>query len=177
MDIVGSIYHGIPPEIALRLKDKYDLQVFLETGTYMGKSAIWAAEFFDRVYTIESNYTFYIKTVGILHGLKNVIAFHGHSQDMLSIALTMFSEKALIWLDAHWSKDLGYKKYDKTICPVLEEINAISKNDSGHVILIDDVRLFGKAPGWPTVKQVVEVLKNTGRKVTIEKDVFIAIPE
>ena len=89
----------------------------------------------------------------------------------------MFPQPALIWLDAHWSKDLQYERFDKVVCPVLDEIEAIARHDRGHAILIDDLRLFGKMNGWPTAKEVRHALEDIGKTVTYETDVFVATPK
>jgi predicted O-methyltransferase YrrM len=46
---------GVRKRLALFLKDRFDLLDFVETGTYFGTSAAWAAEHFRRVYTIEAS--------------------------------------------------------------------------------------------------------------------------
>ena len=56
---------------------------------------------------------------------------------MLPRALQMFPEPALVWLDAHWSKDLGYTRYDEVVCPVLEELEILAKDgdrDNGQIV-------------------------------------------
>jgi hypothetical protein len=91
----------------------------------------------------------------------------------------------LFWLDAHTNE----------CCPVLREIAAINSvpardmiltngEPSGmvsspykHVIMVDDSRLFGQLPDWPTVGQVIEALENEGRRTTeVIEDVIVATP-
>lgn len=173
---MGKIFRGIPPELAVSLKMKYRLNTFVETGTHIGRTSSWAAEIFEEVYTIESDYQIYIKSVSILMNFPNVRVFHGFSQNLLPCILGMFTGRALIWLDAHWSKDLGYPKFSEVMCPVLKEIETIATFNEAHVIMIDDVRLFGKTDGFPKLSEVTKTLSATDRNIRIEKDVIIAIP-
>ena len=174
---MGDVYKGIPQKLALDLKDTYNLEVFVETGTLIGRSAKWASQHFRYIYTIESDYNIYMIASSDLCKQKNVRCLHGLSQTMLPRALQMFPEPALIWLDAHWSKDLGYTKYDEVVCPVLEELEILARDGRDHVILIDDYRLFGKVSGWPTTDEITDFLMTMGKKVSYQTDVFVAVPD
>jgi hypothetical protein len=50
---MGLIRMGPPTEFILQLKERYGLVNFIETGTYHGSTAVWAASYFDNVITIE----------------------------------------------------------------------------------------------------------------------------
>jgi hypothetical protein len=176
MDLMGDVYKGIPYQLALELKEKYRLDTFIETGTLIGRTAKWASEHFASVYTIESDYHLYTIASGHICKQPNIQCFHGLSQVMLPRALRMFSGSALIWLDAHWSRDLGYSKYEGVICPVLEELKVLAADGRDHIILIDDYRLFGKTDGWPTAEEVHDTLTLMGRSVSYQTDVFVAVP-
>ena len=174
---MGIVFHGIPPELALRLKKEYNLDVFIETGSLVGNTAKWAAEHFEGVYTIEIAYKFYIRTKVAVESCPNVQVIYGYSVDVLGGLLPNLETPALIWLDAHWSSDLGYRQSSETLCPVRKELRESKKYDVGHVILIDDVRFFGVESGWPSVDIVENALKSMGKVVTQETDVFVAVPK
>ncbi len=54
------------------------------------------------------------------------------------------SEPITFWLDGHYSG--GTTSYKDIYCPILQELDAIGRHRvKSHVILIDDVRLFGTA--------------------------------
>ena len=176
MDLMGETYRGIPPKLALRLKEQYDLRFFVETGTLVGNTAKWASEHFEQVYTIECSYKFYIIARNKIGAIPNVKLFHGFSQHFLDGVLPSLTGPALIWLDAHWSPDLQYACFDQVICPVLEEIDVISEASQDHVILVDDFRLFGKEPGWPSIDVVKKALESLNKTVTYSTDVIMAVP-
>jgi hypothetical protein len=82
---------------------------------------------------------------------------------MLPLILDHVQEPALIWLDAHWSRDLGYGRPEFGECPVLAEIEAITCHGLDHVVLIDDARYFVNPPPkphkpdqWPTFDEIAE---------------------
>jgi hypothetical protein len=176
MGMMGDVYSGIPPQLALDMQDKFELQHFVETGTLVGKTAKWAAEHFEEVYTIECSYKFYILAMNEIGTISNVRLLYGFSQQVLSSILPSLTGSALIWLDAHWSRDLGYANFEAVLCPVLKEIEAISHSDQDHVILVDDLRLFGEQAGWPSKDTVKQALEGLGKIVTYSTDVLVAVP-
>ena len=173
---MGDVYRGIPPKLALELKERYDLQIFVETGTLVGNTAKWASDNFKTVYTVECSYKFYLIARNKVGTIPNVQLIHGFSQHALEGILPSLTEPALIWLDAHWSPDLEYRCFDQVICPVLDEIDIISDSDQGHVILVDDFRLFGKEYGWPSFDVVKRALESLNKTVTYSTDVIMAVP-
>ena len=154
---MGSVQFGIPRELALALKERYGLVDFVETGTLVGHTAMWAAEHFKSVKTVDVNDTF--KSAG------KIESYHGDSAAFLE-SLDVWAA-TLFWLDAHTNES----------CPVLREIEAINRLSVGHVILVDDARLFGQLPDWPSLKDVCYALMDNGRRVTeIIGDVIVATP-
>jgi hypothetical protein len=173
---MGIVYHGIPPDLALLQAQKYELRVFIETGSLVGNTAKWAAPHFDTVYTIEIAYKYFIRAKANLKSFENVQVIYGYSKDVLEGLLPELTIPALIWLDAQWSSDLGYRQSPETLCPVMKELTAIAKSKLRHVILIDDVRLFGTESGWPSLDKVEGKLKSMGKETSITTDVLVAVP-
>jgi hypothetical protein len=175
---MGIVFRGIPQKLALELKQKHDLVYFVETGTLLGKSAAWASLNFKQVFTIEINRDFYKRVREIYgnNGLKgNVVFMLGKSQDLLAGVLGQFDKPGLVWLDAHWSRDLGYGR-PEIVCPVLAELEAVRMaHQSKNVVMIDDARLFGM-DGWPTVDEIMSSLGD--RWVWwLQDDVLVAEPK
>ncbi|MCK4816953.1 hypothetical protein KA005_14385 [bacterium] len=173
---MGVVYSGIPPNLALLMAQKYELRVFIETGSLVGNTAKWASPHFDAVYTIEIAYKYYIRAGMNLESFSNVQVIYGYSKDVLAGLLPQLTVPALIWLDAHWSSDLGYPRSPDTLCPVMSELKVIAKSKLRHVILIDDVRLFGVEAGWPSLDRVEGKLKSMGKETSIVTDVLAAVP-
>ena len=154
---MGSVQFGIPRELTLVLKKRHGLDYFFETGTLVGHTAQWASEHFKEVVTVDINQN--LKSAG------NIFACSGDSAEYLKGY--RFLQPHLFWLDAHTND----------VCRVLEEIQAI--NDSGlrHVILVDDARLFGTLPAWPSKQKVMDLLDKGGTRIVYEfEDVLVAEP-
>jgi hypothetical protein len=83
-------------------------------------------------------------------------------------------------LDSHWSGGETYGKGDE--CPLLAESGAFRGKWDGHVLLVDDARLFLSPPpephkiqNWPTIDRVLTAIG--GRYSVIFEDVIVSVPE
>ena len=164
---MGSVRFGIPRELTLALKAKWRIEDFVETGTLVGHTAEWAAEHFKRVVTVELDMAQYHKIApDLVARHPNIEAFCDASELFLG-GLSLNYQDVLFWLDAHTNEN----------CPVMEEISIINRSHKTHVILVDDARLFGTLPAWPTKEEVVWLLINGGRRTVREvDDVLVAEP-
>lgn len=73
----------------------------------------------------------------------------------------------LWWLDAHIDNWADADPADTT--PILAELGLILGRRAADVILIDDARLFGLAPGYPTIAELSDyVRERAARPVLIE---------
>ena len=178
MDIPAS------PEVASlvqALQKTFDLRTFIETGTFLGDSAAWASQRFERVYTIERSEDLWQRAQQRLAPLDNVTCLWGDSRQALKSLTTTAQERTLFWLDAHWSGDDTYGEKDE--CPLSDELEVILGNRPGSYVLIDDARLFLSPPplphnpaNWPAVDQVVGLLSKHGLYVVVLEDVIVAVP-
>ena len=163
---MGSVQFGIPRELTLELKARHGLNHFVETGTLVGHTALWANQYFETTTTVEKDIASWQRNYDAFKvERKPIWSYCEDSGEFLQrIALKC---PCLIWLDAHTNEE----------CPVLREIAAINKSPLPHVILVDDARLFGDLPAWPTREEVVWLLINGGKRTVREvDDVLVAEP-
>ncbi len=134
-------------EATLELATLIGAKVFVETGTYKGKTTRWAAEEFDFVHTIEAAQPFYDRYHAELKALGNIEPHFGDSREHLPRVVEKIGDQpAMFWLDGHWSGGVTAGELDE--CPIIEELDAI-KHRRNDVIMIDDARLFLAAPPMP----------------------------
>jgi len=121
---------------------------FIETGTYHGGTISKMIRYFTNLYTIEIKEEFYKKCKQKYRNTK--INFHlGDSSEVLKNILPNIEGKSIIFLDGHWSA--GNTGKGNKDCPLYEELeNIVSFHKEACIIIVDDVRLFGKGPNKGT---------------------------
>lgn len=173
---------GPPEAVVAALQKRLQLDCFVETGTYRGDTAAWAATCFARVITIELSPAYHLAAVERFRRQGAVQPLVGDSKAVLAKVLTDRSSPALFWLDAHWSGLDTAGKGDE--CPLLEEVRLINGTTVPHVVLVDDARLFAAPPPrphcaeqWPDLAAIIDVLAAQGKRyVVLYEDVLIAVP-
>lgn len=178
---MGICQLGVPEPLALFLRKRLDLETFVETGTYGGSTAAWAARHFSRVYSIEASEKHWREARTRHAALGNVTFALGHSPQQLAALPEL--ERPLFWLDAHWTG--GDTAGSASECPLLDELAAIAAADVQQpAILIDDARFFLRPPPvphrweqWPDFSSVLAALKKCGDVyVAVRDDVIVAVP-
>jgi hypothetical protein len=181
---MGCFQMGPPTDLVLKLKSEYGLKDFVETGTYYGKTALWAASHFDRVITIEYSKKIYDEVSSRPGKPKNIEFLFGDSRHVLKTLVPALHQPAFFWLDSHWCEGETHGEGDD--CPLLQEISEIIVSPHRHFIFIDDARLFMSPPPaphqvhqWPSISEVVDTLRTARHQsyIVIFKDVIISVPE
>lgn len=121
---------------------KFPNRVFVETGSSWGigiERALHAR--FDSIYSIEVGEDLFKHCVKQFADHPEVHLFHGDSGRLLYDIIKHVDEPITFWLDAHTDETVpAWRKHS----PVMEELEAIKRHPiKTHMILIDDVRLFG----------------------------------
>ena len=173
---------GPPTGLILALQERMGLGDFVETGTFRGDTAAWAAGHFSRVATIELSPVYHAAALVRFQSQPNVRALQGNSGAMLRQVVGDLTAPALFWLDAHWSGlDTAGREAE---CPLLDEVSVVNSSTATHAILVDDARLFcappprpHRAEQWPGLAATVSALSDGGRRqVVLLDDVFVAVP-
>ena len=179
---MGAITFGIPKELVLQLREIFQIEVFIETGTFKGDTTSWAAKNFKKVITVEYSSVFYEAALKNLSKFQNIKCFFGSSPARLPEILSQLNTPSIFWLDAHWCGGSTYGAGDE--CPLLDEISLIIERPEKHIIIIDDARLFLKPPShlhsgdqWPGLDEIVGLLsKRPGFYTFSSEDVLVSIP-
>jgi len=139
----------------------YGLNTFVETGTYLGDT-IWSLkELFDQIYSVELSEELYLQAKARFAQHPSVHLLHGDSSKRLVEVVRKLKHPALFWLDGHYSGGITAKG-DK-ICPIYDELEAVFSSDvRGHVIVIDDARLFVGEDDYPPYLELQHFILSRG---------------
>ncbi len=123
------------------LQKLFQIDTFIESGTYLGDTTENASQVFSQVHTIELASGLYEKAKARFANHRNVNVYFGDSAKELPHILTAPQGKILFFLDGHFSKR-DTAKGDKNT-PISGEIEAIIQSGiKDSIIIVDDVRFF-----------------------------------
>jgi len=126
-------------------------RIIIETGTYLGHGikSYLDANYFSKIYSIELSNKYYLLNKEQFKNHTNVHMLEGDSSQVISHLITcslLDNEPTLFYLDAHFSGGDTSGEFLSNGCPLLSEIEVIaSRNVVGDIIIVDDMRLMGKA--------------------------------
>lgn len=160
---------------ALELRDRLRLSSFIETGTYLGATARWAAKHFAKVATIEVKAEFYEKARA--SAAPNMHCFLGDSKDLLPTVLDDVPGPALVYLDAHNFRGVFGNTPDN--CPLLAELAAALAGDPNNVVLVDDLSSFANpiSDACPSLESLTAVTDRYERRYGVALDILAIVPQ
>jgi FkbM family methyltransferase len=178
---LGNISFSISRELVLAIQKEFKYKNFVETGTYLGGTAIWASEHFENIYTIEIDHEISQKAFYNARNKSNIEFIVGDSSNELKIVTESLEGLNMYWLDGHWCQEVPRVSSE---CPLMDELNSIVTRES-DIILIDDARFFmGIVPyphnpdNWPRVDDIILILKKRypTHQIVIDFDIIMCLP-
>ena len=163
--------NAVGRELFLVLAEQHGLDVFIETGTADGGTAYWASNHFSHVVTVEYIYSTFLLAFQKYWNVPNLKFVQGDSEFWVPHIAYMVTQPALWFLDAHWVGD--GEVAPSGVTPIVGELDVIMRQESDHVIVVDDARLFGTEAGYPTVDKVKALCINHGFMFSQEGDMFV----
>jgi hypothetical protein len=160
-----------------RIGAEYGCETLVETGTFWGDMIDAMRPHYRKIHSIELYEPLFRRASHRYRHDPGVTIHHGDSAEVLPRVLEGVSGRALFWLDGHYCGEgtgLGASE-----CPVEGELDAIAAHERrDHCILIDDARLFGLNPDYPTTEEVrLRLLRiNPGYRIAVEHDCITALP-
>jgi hypothetical protein len=148
--------------------------IAVETGTFRGDTTAFLAGHLREVHTIEVVPALAELARERFRRSPAVTVWNGSSPEILRDLLPKLQGSVLFYLDGHYSG--GITGQGARSCPVREELEAICELCPGKVgIIVDDARLFGVDPEYPSISQVREWMKNLrpGACVRVEYDTIV----
>ena len=145
--------HCVKEKAVKKYAQRYNLQTFIETGTYLGDMVNAVKNSFNNTYSIELQQALHAKAAKRFSRHNHIQIIHGDSSIELNKLLKNIDEPCLFWLDGHYSS--GETAKGKKETPILEElIHIFNHKNKEHVILIDDAREFVGKNDYPTLGEL-----------------------
>ncbi len=145
--------HFVKQMVVLEYAAKSGIDIFIETGTYLGDMLKAVKRRFDMIYSIELSEEYFNRAKRKFQRHRHIEIFQGDSTDVLPMLVSKIERPALFWLDAHYSS--GKTARGKKDTPIIEELKTIFDSKiSGHVILIDDARCFTGENDYPEIEDL-----------------------
>jgi len=120
-------------------------KVFVETGTYLGNGIKSVINDFREIHSIDIKKKFIENAEINFNNIKKVNLHYGDSSKVLNNLVDTIYEPTIFFLDAHYSGgETSYGLNEDKGCPLLRELNILSKRNHDDIIIIDDMRLMGK---------------------------------
>lgn len=138
---------------------QYGVNIFVETGTYLGEMIDAVKYSFKKIYSIELSAELSKSAVKKFFWHKHIEIFEGDSSGVLPKILHDINEPCLFWLDAHYSEGITDKGDKET--PILGELKRIFNHPiNNHIFLIDDARCFKGQSDYPALEELKELIIN-----------------
>jgi hypothetical protein len=123
----------------LKLKEEFNIEVAVETGTNKGDTTYWLAKNFDAVYTIEQTTESLNKAKENCKEFNNIIYLEGSSVTLMYDLVEEIKDKRTIFfLDAHGTNP----------CPTSIELLLIKNMNVKPIIAIHDFYVPNKNFNW-----------------------------
>jgi len=168
-----------PPHIVKQMtieefRKKFQTNILVETGTYLGDMVEAQRTHFKKIYSIELSQKLFNRARKRFKDHSHITILQGDSGVVLNKLISEINQPALFWLDGHYSGGITAKA-DKE-CPVPEELETIMKSSLAHIILIDDARLFNGTQDYPTIEEIKTMIEKNGNSYSLDvKDDIIRI--
>ncbi len=166
-----------PPQYKIQVIKEYakifGIKVFVETGTFRCTTLRNVESFFDKIYSIELKEEFFKNAIREFSSKKHITLVQGDSGVELPKIIATLNDKALFWLDAHWSMgDTARGDQDSALYKELPAVLSIPEG-RGNVILIDDTYSMKDGDGYISVKRIGKMIKNHYPSYQVEIDGYI----
>jgi tRNA G46 methylase TrmB len=146
---------------------RYSIDIFVETGTYLGRTVYAMRKQFSQILSIELDKDLYEKARKKFSKYQNIKILHGDSKETLAKIVSSVTKSCLFWLDAHYSG--GITARGQTETPIVNELETILRQGSAlQVILIDDARCFTGEHGYPTITQLKNLVRDGHQDLRFE---------
>lgn len=155
--------HAWKQKVIFSYGEVFNLNILIETGTFLGDMLIACKDYFRELISIEiSDYCYTLSSIRCKK-FKNIKLFRGDSALILPNILKELKEPVLFWLDGHYSGGITSKSELKSPIMIMNELKAIFESKIKglrNVILIDDAIGFDGNDGYPTIEELTRFINS-----------------
>jgi hypothetical protein len=164
--------HIVKQKVIKEFQEEFKINILIETGTYKGDMVYAMKNNFKKIYSIELGVDLWKQACKRFKNQKHITILQGDSGKVLVELVSQINERALFWLDGHYSS--GITSRGEKECPVFEELGSILNAKFNHVLLIDDARCFNGSGDYPTVEKLREtiLMKKPLSKLDVKDDII-----
>ncbi len=160
--------YGVIRELARR----YGTRILVETGTFYGNAVFTLRHDFTLIHSIELAPALHALNRRELAHLPHIRLHLGDSARVLPGLLPGLAGPTLFWLDGHFCAGPSARaEVDTPIRRELEHLFALPAG--GHVVLIDDARLFTGRDGYPALAELRDLVRRHRPQATCEVELDI----
>lgn len=159
---------GLVKQENLRNIAKGRAEIFIETGSLVGDTLFALKGEFKKLYSIELDPFLFSVVKRRFADAPHVEIIQGDSAVEIPKLVPQIEEPAIFWLDGHYSGE-GTGRAEKDT-PISEEIECVLSHPYQHVMVIDDLRLFGSGD-YPEQRVIEDrILKKRPGSTIYSKD-------
>ncbi len=169
--------HAVKQRNALDLARRHGARTFVETGTFRGDMVEVVRAHFDVVYSIELDAALHDAAKRRFAGCDEVRLLRGDSALVLGELVPTLQGPCLFWLDGHYSGGETARSDKDT--PIVAELRHVAAHpERGHVVLIDDARLFNGENDYPTLDEMRTLCEGLfpGHDMAVDCDAIVVAP-
>jgi hypothetical protein len=152
-------------------------EVLVETGTLYGDTPWHFRHTFQSIHTIEVEPNLARLARERFQSQPHIRVWEGDSAALLGEVCSTIDKPCVIYLDGHYSH--GITGMGEEECPVMSELrHMFGTLRRPFRIVIDDARLFGTNPAYPTLKALADFLAKNGwnPSIAVDNDAILIRP-
>jgi len=131
-------------------------KVFVEAGTYLGGTVAFMVPHAERIISVEIEPRLYEAARERFARVANVELHLGDAAELIPKLVADLREAPLVWLDGHFTGGVNTDQPEE-VEPSPRTLAALGALNlpRGITIVVDDLRLFGRGDGFPSLDALV----------------------
>lgn len=143
----------------LRLFREHRHEVFVESGTHLGDTVAFFVPHARRIFSVEIEPGLYAAAAERFADAPHVTLIQGNAVEWVPRIVDQLREGALVWLDGHYSgPGTGRGETNEPVAQILRRMGQLDFAVP-LTIVVDDLRLFGVDPEFPTLADLFAAAK------------------